>query len=235
MIWICSSLQPQAALFCAGRDSNVKSVLLLLLLLRGGLLKRSGKSSRCVGFTMPAVLEIFELPLTFSCGLIFMIFIFCLVWFISTRTHSKERTRNKHICQRKRSHKQGWLSEQLGTLENKGSSLANYLSACNSRGFTESLSEQAGGKEDKKKKKRNIPRLFLFAPDVEKQNELPSSGWGSALPWGSSNKSVCACVLWGHSACFLLPSSLTSHTHSSTHPAVNEVTGQFALLPLTWA
>lgn len=35
-------------------------------------------------------------------------------------------------------------------LENNASSLANYLSGCNSRGFPEALSEQAGGREDRK-------------------------------------------------------------------------------------
>lgn len=140
--------------------------LLLLLLLRGGLLHRLGNP---VNMCFLWCLQWWRYlsspppqPFFIFCGLIFMIFIFCFVWFISTlppqtklhtQTHTAKRKRNTHIRQKESSYEQGWLSEQLGALENNASSLANYLSGCNSRGFPETLSEQAGGKEDKQKKK----------------------------------------------------------------------------------
>lgn len=67
----------------------------------------------------------------------------------------------------------------------------------------------------------------------------PSSGWGSALPSGSTTESTCSCFCVSFEEIRpdsrLLPPPpppLTSHKHTCLllHPALNEVTGQFALL-----
>lgn len=100
------------------------------------------------------------------------------------------------------------------------------------------MNRQAG-KKAKKKTTWNIPGLFLLLQTYRNKMNSPSSGWGSALPSGSTTESTCSCFCVSFEEIRpdsrLLPPPpppLTSHKHTCLllHPALNEVTGQFALL-----
>lgn len=114
---MCGSLQPQACVFLWGKRLKCKECINVIIIIESWIVQAFGEIQWMCGLCDACSAADIWASRNLFCGLIFMIFIFCLVWFISalphfhpqlhthvhtyTHTHAKESKRNKHICQRK--------------------------------------------------------------------------------------------------------------------------------------